>query len=82
MYDVVCMTLTEAKEKYLNKLCDINWEPIDRPPRKNETVSQDTKDVVVTEIYENCHGQILFRCKDKIYMPFEVNRLRNPRNIE
>lgn len=74
------MTLQEAKEKYLNKICDIGWGPIDRPTRKGETIPNDTVGVYITDVYENCYGSILFRCKDKIYVPFEVTRLKNPRN--
>lgn len=66
------MTLKEAEEKFLGKECFINWKnPNDR---QNAAVPQKTR-VIVTEIYENCHGIILFKCKDKIYTPFEVWRL-------
>ena len=66
------MTLNEAREKFVGKECLINWaNPKDRP---NATIPKKTA-VIVTEVYENCHGVILFKCKDKIYTPFEVWRL-------
>jgi len=74
------MTLNEAKDRFLNKICDISWEPIDRPMRKGEAIMRDTLNVLVTEIFVDTHDKVCFRCKDKIYVPFEVTRLRNPRN--
>lgn len=78
------MTLQQATEHFLNKVCDVNWEPIDRPARKNEAIPVDTKNIVVTKVYENCYGEILFEadCNHLVYKvctPFSVKRLRNPR---
>ena len=67
------MTLEEAKTKFEGKLCNINWaNPGDRP---NAAVPLPTKNVVVTEVFEMFDHRIMFRCKDKIYMPFEIWRL-------
>jgi len=73
------MTLQEARDTYLNKVCDIDWSPIERASRPNETISRPTTDVLITNVYENCHKEIFFTCKDKIYTPFPIQRLRNPR---
>jgi hypothetical protein len=73
------MTLAQARETYLGKVCDIDWTPIDRKLRPNEPVMRPTLGIVVSEIYQNCYGEIMFRCKDKIYTPFPIERLRNPR---
>ena len=72
------MKLMEAKEKYLNKTCDVYWGPTDREPRSGETISNSTE-VIVSELYMNCYGEILFRCKNHLYTPFNINRLKNPR---
>lgn len=72
------MTLQEAQQKYFNKVCDVGWQPLDRPVRANEAIPMDTVGVVVNEVYENCHGELLFKC-DKLFTPFSVKRLKNPR---
>lgn len=73
------MTLEEARAQYLGKTCDIHWGPIDRLARPNEATMRDTKDVVIKEVYQNCHNVILFLCEDKIYTAFPIERLKNPR---
>lgn len=74
------MTLQEATEKFLGKLCNVKWGPLDRPARNNEAIPADTCNVTVTNIYENCYGEILFLGKSKelrtVTMPFSVDRLR------
>jgi hypothetical protein len=69
------MTLEEAKSTFLNKKCTVYWGPLDRPERKGESLPQPTE-VTVSEVYENYAGELLFRCVDKLYMPFRVERLR------
>jgi len=75
------MTLQEATEKFLGKVCNVNWGPLDRPVRKNEAIPVDTINVMVTNIYENCYGEVLFLGKTeqlrKVITPFSVLRLRS-----
>lgn len=79
------MTLQQAKDQFLNKVCDVNWDPIDRPARKNEAIPVDTVGVTVLHIYENCYGEVLFEAVSdcsavrKVCTPFSVKRLCNPR---
>jgi hypothetical protein len=74
------MTLQEATEKFLGKLCNVNWGPLDRLARKNEAIPVDTVNVTVTDIYENCYGEVLFLGETKelrkVTMPFSVDRLQ------
>lgn len=73
------MTLDEATKQFLNKECDIHWGPLDRPARKNESFPSPTR-VVVSEIFLTCYGDIMFRCTDRIYTPFSVQRLKTVHN--
>ncbi len=73
------MTLEEAKKKYEGKTCDINWGPLDRPARPNEAIMYPLKGVVIKNVFENCHREILFECESKIYTPFPIARLTNIR---
>ena len=71
------MNLKEAQDKFLHKTCDVDWGYGN--DRKNATIPLQTTDVHVVEVYENCHGQILFKSRNKLTCPFSVNRLTNPR---
>lgn len=73
------MTLQEARDTYLGKICDVHWEPLERPKRNGEAVMRDTIGVPIKEVYENCYGEIMFLGADKVYTPFPVARLKNPR---
>lgn len=73
------MTLEEAKEKFLHKECDVSWAPLDRKMRDKENPMLDTIGVYVTEIYRETHGELFFRCANKLTVPFDVRRLKNPR---
>ena len=73
------MTLQEATEKFLGKICNVSWGPLDRPERKGEAIPVDTINVTVTNIHENCYGEVLFlgeATSRKIATPFSVNRLK------
>lgn len=72
------MTLQEARDTYVGKICDVHWEPLERPKRNGEAVMRDTIGVPIVEVYQNFHGEILFRASDKIYTPFPIARLKNP----
>ena len=51
------MTLEEAKKAFLGRSCLIDWSWGN--DRKGATVPMSTP-VIVEEIYENSHGEILF----------------------
>ena len=70
-------SIDEYRNMFLNKQCNVSWEPLDRPIRKGESVSNSVLDTNVYEIYETCYGEILFKC-DKLYTPFDVRRLNLP----
>lgn len=73
------MNLEQARLTYLGKVCDVHWEPLDRPKRNGEAIMRDTLDVPIKEVYLNCHNQVMFLAGDKIYTPFPIERLKNPR---
>lgn len=68
------MNLLEA-QKFVGKRVNINWGPLDRPIRKNETIPQETVCIEVESIYENCHNEILAFMKNTIMVPVRVERL-------
>lgn len=65
--------LEEYKQKFLGKTVCINWAWGN--DRKGATNSEPTKDVIVKDIYENCHGEILCEFESKITVPVRVERL-------
>jgi hypothetical protein len=69
------MTLLEAKEKYLDKTCNVYWGPLDRPERKGESIPVPTK-VQIKSVYQNAYNEVFFTCYDTLHMPFSVLRLQ------
>ena len=69
------MTLLDAKEKYLDKTCNVYWGPLDRPERKGESIPVSTR-VKVKSVYLTTYNEIFFTCYDTLHMPFNVSRLQ------
>jgi len=71
------MNLENARIKYLNQYCDVNWNWTEAPKRGNirDDPTNYTRNVLVTEVYENCHHEVMFRTSEKLTCPFRVERL-------
>lgn len=68
------MTLEEARAKYINQTCYVNWDPLNRPKKKDELIPLPTK-VKVKSVYLNAFGEIFFTCHDTLFTPFNIARL-------
>lgn len=68
------MTLEEARAKYLNQTCYVNWDPLNRPKKKDELIPLPTK-IKVKSVYLNAFGEIFFTCHDTLFTPFNIARL-------
>jgi hypothetical protein len=67
------MTLQEAQQ-FIGKKVRINWGPLDRPARKNETIPMDTI-TVIKGVFITCHNEVFAVCDEPITCPVDVRRL-------
>ena len=67
------MTLEEYQNKFLGKLCGIDWSY--GSPRKGATFSKDTINIIPKRIYKNCFDEILVEFESIITVPIFVQRI-------